>query len=90
MRGLIAEIRARMPFASAEAQICSGDCNGCSRKLLDYLESELDAWELRLGEGETPGLDDLSRLIRISKKVYRVLARNGLVDARQAATDSGD
>lgn len=88
MRDLIAQIRARLPFASAEAQICSGDCTGCSRKLLDYLESELDAWELRLDQGETPGLDDLSRLIRTSKKVYRALERNGLLKSNETVADA--
>ncbi|WP_206171803.1 hypothetical protein [Thiorhodococcus mannitoliphagus] len=89
MRSLIRQIRSTMPFAAAEAQLCSGECNGCSKKLLDYLESELDAWELRLDQGERPGLGDLSQLIRTTKKIHRVLERNGLVEARSAGERVG-
>lgn len=87
MRSLIDEVRQALPFESAEAQRCSGDCNGCSKKLLDYLETELDDWEHRLASGEKPGLDDLSRLVRTSRKVHRVLVRNGLIDASVNASD---
>jgi hypothetical protein len=48
-------------------------------KLLDYLESELDLWERRLDEGERPGLAELSRLARTSRKVHKVLLKNNLL-----------
>ena len=69
-----------VPFEAPEAQVCTGVCQGCSRKLLDFLESELDDWERRLDAGERPGLGDLSRLIQASHKVRRVLIRNGLIE----------
>ncbi|WP_200331108.1 hypothetical protein [Thiocystis violacea] len=87
MRELIAQVRAAIPFESAEAQLCSGVCNGCSRKLLEYLDTELEDWERRLAQGEKPGLDDFSRLIRTSRKIHRVLERNGLVEASRGADD---
>jgi hypothetical protein len=79
MAELIARVRREIPLERVGAQACSGDCQGCSRKLIEYLESELQSWELRLAQGETPGLADLSRLIKISTKIQRVLVRNGLV-----------
>ncbi len=79
MRDLIRQVRAALPFDTPESQVCSGACQGCSRKLLDFLESELEDWETRLNQGEKPGLGDLSRLIGISRKVRRVLTRNGLL-----------
>ncbi len=79
MRNLIAEIRNRLPFDKPEAQICSDPCRGCSIKLLDYMQSELEAWELRLDAGEKPGLADLSRLEKKGRKVYRKLRENQLV-----------
>lgn len=85
MRGLIVEIRAAMPFGLPGAERCTGACDGCSQKLLDYLEGELLAWEQRLAEGTKPTLGELSRLAKTSKKIYAVLQRNGLV----AAGDSG-
>ena len=87
MRALIRQVRAALPFEAAEAQVCTGVCQGCSRKLLDFLESELDDWERRLDAGERPGLSDLSRLMQTGRKVERVLARNGLIGEAGASHD---
>lgn len=87
MHDLIGRVRTTLPFDLPEAQVCSGVCQGCSRKLLDFLASELDDWERRLASGERPGLSDLSQLIRTSRKVQRVLIRNGLIDEDGAASD---
>ena len=76
MRSLIAEMRTSLPFDSPEAQTCTEPCRGCSIKLLDYIASELDAWEERLDAGEKPGLADLSRLEKKGRKVYRALQAN--------------
>ena len=80
MRHLIAQVRAAIPFDAPQSRVCTGNCEGCSQKLLDFLEGELDDWERRLASGERPGLADLSRLARISRKVHGVLERNGLVE----------
>ena len=79
MLQLIAQVRKSFPFGQAEAQICAGPCHGCSLKLLGFLESELDAWEARIGDGERPGLAELSQLIRSSRKVGRALENSRLV-----------
>ena len=79
MRTLIAEIRKSLPFDRPEAQVCGDPCRGCSIKLLDYMQSELEAWEQRLDAGEKPGLADLSRLEKKGRKVYRTLQANHLV-----------
>lgn len=79
MRRLIVQVRDAIPFDMPEAQVCSGTCDGCSLKLLEFLGNELDGWEARLDAGERPGFKELSRLAKTSRKVYSVLARNGLV-----------
>ena len=79
MRRLIAQIRAAIPFEDPRSRACTGACDACSRKLLDFLEGELDDWERRLAAGESPNLGEVSRLARTSRKVYGVLERNGLV-----------
>ncbi len=79
MRMLIAEIRKSLPFDTPDAQVCSDPCRGCSIKLLDYMQSELETWEQRLDAGEKPGLADLSRLEKKGRKVYRTLRENQLV-----------
>ena len=69
-----------MPFDLPEANLCSGKCNGCSQKLLDYLDSELENWEYRLKDGHLPDFGDINRIAKTSKKIYRVLQHNGLVE----------
>jgi len=81
MQQLIGQIRTAFPFDRDEAQVCAGPCNGCSLKLLGFLESELDGWEARIADGERPGLAELSQLIRTSRKVARALTRSGLMPA---------
>jgi hypothetical protein len=76
---LIVQIRSTFPFDRAEAQICAGPCQGCSLKLLGFLETELDDWEARIDAGERPGLAELSQLIRTSRKIARVLQKADLM-----------
>jgi len=78
MHQLILQVRTAMPFDLPEANLCSGKCNGCSQKLLDYLDSELEDWEYRLKEGEIPDFGEIQRIARTSKKIYKILDRNGL------------
>lgn len=86
MREMIQQIRSAIPLDLPEAQVCSDSCNACSLKLLEYLASELDNWEARLADSETPGLADLSQLARSARKIHRVLQKNGLIE-EQAHTE---
>lgn len=79
MQQLIMQIRQAIPFDLPESQICSGICIGCAKKLLEFLISELDGWEFRLNQGATPTLGDIEKLVKTSKKIYRVLELNKLV-----------
>jgi hypothetical protein len=79
MRQLIDQIRATLPFDLRDEERCGDSCQGCSSKLLIYLESELDGWEAKLAQGVVPGFADLSRLAGQGKKIAAVLQRNGLL-----------
>ena len=79
MRSLIGQARSNIPFDIPEAVLCSGICHGCSRKLLDFLDSELEYWECQLDNGETPSLGDVQRLAKRSRKIYEALDRSGLL-----------
>ena len=79
MRELIAQIRQAIPFDMPEAQLCEGCSKGCSMKLLEYLQMEIENWEYRLEQGDIPNFGDLKRLAKSSKKIYKVLQVNGLV-----------
>ncbi len=80
MRALIGQIRESIPFDAPDARICSGSCQDCSMKLLDFLAAELEDWERGLDEGKKPDLKDLSRLIGTGRQLHAVLRRNGWVE----------
>ncbi|WP_462320883.1 hypothetical protein [Halochromatium sp.] len=86
MHALITQVRDTLPFDAPAAQVCSGECQGCSLKLLDYLDGELRGWEQRLDSGDRPNLGDLSQLARTSRKVYAALQKNGLVTRTESKT----
>jgi hypothetical protein len=81
MRQLIEQVREAIPLGLSDEQICGDSCEGCSSKLLLYLETELDAWESRLADGVVPSFGDLDRLAKQGRKIYRVLQQNGVLDA---------
>ncbi|MCG7986725.1 MAG: hypothetical protein JAY64_02790 [Candidatus Thiodiazotropha weberae] len=85
MRQLIVQIRTQIPFDLSEEERCGESCEGCSGKLLIYLESELDEWQIKLDQGVVPGFADLSRLAAKAKKIAKVLHRNGLVPEEVSA-----
>ncbi|MBY4677324.1 hypothetical protein [Marinobacterium arenosum] len=80
MQALIDEVRLQVPFDLPMEVLCSGICNGCSKKLIDYLDIELCDWQQRLDSGDRPLLGDVQKLAATSRKIYRVLQRNGLVE----------
>lgn len=79
MSGLIRQLREAIPLGLSDEEICADSCEGCSSKLLIYLETELDSWESRLEAGETPTLGDLDRLAKQGRKIHRVLQQNGII-----------
>ncbi|MES9854576.1 MAG: hypothetical protein ABW170_22395 [Candidatus Thiodiazotropha sp. L084R] len=85
MRQLIEQIRTTLPFDLNSEDRCGDSCQGCSSKLLVYLETELDEWEMKLANGVVPGFSDLSRLISQGKKIAKVLKRNGLIAEEESS-----
>ena len=79
MEELIYQIKAAIPFGMPEAEICARDCSGCSKKLMEYLGTEIEFWESELANGEKPTLADIDRLAKSSKKIYIALKKNKLV-----------
>jgi uncharacterized metal-binding protein YceD (DUF177 family) len=79
MRLLIEQIREAIPLDMPEAQMCSDSCRICSKKLLDYLSSELEGWDYLLEQGEIPNFGDLQKLERNGRKTYSNLKRDGLL-----------
>lgn len=80
MQNLIDETRSALPFGADDTQLCADSCQGCSKKLLEFLESELDDWEHKLHDGVQPNFGDIHRMGKTCKKVYMVMKKNGLVE----------
>ncbi|RMF19671.1 MAG: hypothetical protein D6758_01470 [Gammaproteobacteria bacterium] len=76
---LLSQMRATFPLDAPDSRLCNLDCNGCSKKLLEFLEMQIEDWERRLGEGETPTFGDLEKLGRMARKIHRALVRNGVL-----------
>ena len=79
MQQLIQQVRETLPFGLPQGDVCADECKGCSLKLLDYLDLELIDWENRLQQGDVPGLGDIQRVAKISRRIYKVLDRNGVL-----------
>jgi hypothetical protein len=79
MRDLIRQARESIPFDAPETETCADECRGCSVKLLEYLQAELETWEYRLECGETPDFKDLSQLARSCRKIHQTLKKNGVI-----------
>lgn len=80
MLQLIKTVREKFPFNESEANMCTGQCNSCSMKLLDYLDIQLEDWEYRLKKGEIPTFGDIQQIAKTSKKIYHALDKHNLVD----------
>lgn len=77
MLELISTIQSNIPFDDmTEARLCGGLCQGCPKKLLEYLEQEIEWWQSEVKNGATPSLGDVEKLARSSRKIYSVLKKN--------------
>ena len=79
MQNLITQIKQTLPFDSIDSDFCSDICAGCSVKLIDYLADEMNHWEMRISQGETPTLGDVNKLAKAAKKIRTVLCKNNLI-----------
>lgn len=80
MTNLIEEVRGVFPFYAPESSICGDSCEGCPKKLLELVDTELCYWEDQVKTGTAPTFDELNRVGKLCKNVRRGLKRNGLVD----------
>jgi len=76
MQQLIAQIQQAIPLNLNEAQMCQGECLGCSKKMLEMLDAEISYWQYT---DAIPSLKDLKNLENIGRRTYKILKRNQLV-----------
>lgn len=75
---MLHEIRTKIPFDLPETTICGGDCRGCSKKMLELLDTEVGYWESVI-EWQQPSLADLKNLQQLALRTFKILQRNKLV-----------
>ncbi len=80
MRNLIAQIKATLTLEINAIDACSGQCNACHSKLVDFILMEIEDWESRLNSGEIPNFKDLSTLEKTGRKIYSALDKRGFID----------
>ena len=79
MKDLIKQVRNAVPFDTQQEQLCNGPCTGCPKKLMEYLDTQLEEWEADLKVGEEPTFGDIQKLAKTSRKIYGVLEKNNLI-----------
>jgi len=78
-QNLINSIRALFPFDMPEAQLCAGTCIGCPKKLLAFMDSELDDLQNRINQNDKINFGNLKTLERQANKIKKVLQKNQLI-----------
>lgn len=76
MQTLINKIKETIPLNLEEAQLCQGQCLGCSKKMLEMLDAEISYWQY---SDAIPSLKDLKNLENIGRRTYKILKRNQLL-----------
>ncbi|GCF88168.1 hypothetical protein [Shewanella sp. M-Br] len=76
MQTLINQIKETITLNLEEAQLCQGQCLGCSKKMLEMLDAEISYWQF---SEVTPSLKDLKNLENIGCRTYKILKRNQLL-----------
>ncbi|MCT7940790.1 MULTISPECIES: hypothetical protein [Shewanella] len=81
MKMLIAQVLQAFPLDNPELAVCGSGktCEGCPKKLLEIVDSEIRYWQSELDHGETPTFGDIEKLAKLCKNVNRGLKRNGII-----------
>lgn len=83
MLGIIEQVKDEFPLYESETFVCGPDnsCQGCPKKLLELVDTELTYWESAIERGVTPDFDEITRFGKLCKNVRRGLVRNNILKA---------
>ena len=84
MSKIIQLIRENFPFSMSDQELCIGICYGCPKKLLEYIDLESTEWQQRLENGEVPSFQDVEKITKVSRKIFRILEKNNLVSGEES------
>ncbi|CAB0151484.1 hypothetical protein PSI9734_01871 [Pseudidiomarina piscicola] len=87
MQQLLDTIRATIPFGLKEADMCQGICRGCSKKMMEMLDSEVSQWQVDLdNETVIPTFSDLAFMEKLARRTHKVMQRNNLIPSQTIDT----
>lgn len=91
MLQLISQVKAEFPLYEPSTFICgvNTDCQGCPKKLLEMVDSEINYWEHAIARGVVPTFDQLRRFGKMCLGVRRGLARNNLLYSQRISVKQG-
>ncbi|MGO1297039.1 MAG: hypothetical protein ACTMIA_06960 [Vibrio sp.] len=83
MHNIIDAVKAEFPLYQADTFVCGPDneCQGCPKKLMELVDTELSYWEHAMNRGITPTFDELRQFGKMCKNVRRGLVRNKRIPA---------
>lgn len=85
MLHIIEQVKLEFPLYESESFVCGpdGNCQGCPKKLLELVDTELSYWEAAITNGQIPQFDDIRRFGKLCTNVKRSLVRNGVLEKYQ-------
>lgn len=83
MLQIIEQVKDEFPLYESDTFACGPDnsCQGCPKKLLELVDTELTYWESVIARGVTPDFDEITRFGKLCKNVRRGLVRNNVLKA---------
>ena len=83
MLQIIEQVKLQFPLYESDTFVCGPDnsCQGCPKKLLELVDTELTYWESAIERGVTPDFDEITRFGKLCKNVRRGLVRNNILKA---------
>lgn len=81
MQNIIDDVKHQFPLYDEDTFVCGPDnsCQGCPKKLMELVDSDLTYWEHQVQRGIAPTFDELNRFGKMCKNVRRALVRNGRI-----------
>jgi len=81
MQNIINAVKAEFPIYQEDTFVCGPDntCNGCPKKLMELVDTELTYWEHEIKTGTIPTFDEIARFGKLCKNIRRALVRNNRI-----------
>lgn len=81
MQQIIDAVKNEFPLYQTDTFKCGpdNDCIGCTKKLMELVDSDLTYWQHQIELGIAPTFDEISRFAKMCKNIRRALVRNNRI-----------